>query len=44
MELLPGDRGAFEIRVDGRLVFSKLAEGRFPEEAEVLAHVPGSNR
>jgi selT/selW/selH-like putative selenoprotein len=28
--------GAFEVSVDGRTVFSKLKEGRFPSEEEVL--------
>jgi len=27
--------GAFEVTVDGRKVFSKLAEGRFPAYREV---------
>lgn len=29
--------GAFEITVAGRLVYSKLATGRFPTEAEIAA-------
>ncbi len=38
VEVVPGGRGAFEVSVDGRLVFSKLDLGRFPtSEAEVLA-------
>lgn len=37
MELIRGDRGAFEVRVDGKLVFSKLDERRFPDTAEILA-------
>lgn len=28
--------GAFEITVDGITIFSKTAEGRFPEPAEVI--------
>jgi selT/selW/selH-like putative selenoprotein len=28
--------GVFEIRVDGRLAFSKKATGRFPTEAEIV--------
>ena len=28
--------GVFEIKADGRLVFSKQAAGRFPTDAEVL--------
>jgi selT/selW/selH-like putative selenoprotein len=30
-----GDKGAFEVTKDGKLVFSKLAEGRFPHYQEV---------
>jgi len=28
--------GVFEVTVDGDLVFSKKAEGRFPEDAEII--------
>ena len=28
--------GVFEVAVDGELVFSKKAQGRFPEDDEVL--------
>jgi selenoprotein W-related protein len=31
----PGDRGVFDVTVDGDVVFSKHAEGRFPNEAEI---------
>jgi len=34
--LIPGDRGIFDVTVDGRLVFSKHTEGRFPREDEIL--------
>ena len=36
-DLVKGDKGAFEIRRNGDLIFSKLAEGRFPEDDEVVA-------
>jgi selT/selW/selH-like putative selenoprotein len=36
-----GGGGEFEVSVDGRLVFSKKAAGRFPEVEEVLAAIPG---
>lgn len=39
MQLIPGARGAFEVRVDGDLVFSKLEKGRFPETDEILARL-----
>ncbi len=40
--LLPSGGGVFEIAVDGRLVFSKKALGRFPtdEEIERLDRLP----
>jgi selT/selW/selH-like putative selenoprotein len=37
VELRSGARGAFEVRIDGRLVWSKLAQGRFPDENEMVA-------
>ena len=37
--ILPSDGGRFEVRVDGVLVFSKLAENRFPEHDEIKAHL-----
>lgn len=40
MTIAPGARGAFEVFVDGRRVFSKLDEHRFPELDEVLDEIP----
>ena len=37
MQTVPGARGAFEVHVDGRLVFSKLKQDRFPEPDEIVA-------
>jgi selT/selW/selH-like putative selenoprotein len=37
VELVPGVAGVFEITVDGRLLFSKKATGRFPTDEEVDA-------
>jgi len=34
-----GAKGAFEVLVDGKLIYSKLKEGRFPEPFEVLPHI-----
>jgi selenoprotein W-related protein len=38
VSIVPSTGGAYEIRVDGELLFSKLKEGRFPGlgEAESL--------
>jgi selenoprotein W-related protein len=33
--LVPGRGGVFEVRVEGELVFSRAAAGRFPEAAEL---------
>ena len=38
--LIKGGGGEFEITLDGRLLFSKKAEGRFPAHEEVLALLP----
>ena len=35
-ELIADTGGKFEVQVDGRLVYSKLQTGRFPENHEVL--------
>ena len=35
IELVEGDRGVFDLRADGALIYSKRAEGRFPTAAEV---------
>ena len=34
-ELIRGSSGVFDVHVDGKLVFSKHDEGRFPETGEV---------
>lgn len=31
-----GEKSQFDVVADGELVFSKQAEGRFPEEDEIL--------
>jgi selT/selW/selH-like putative selenoprotein len=33
----PGRNGQFDVLLDGRLVFSKQQEGRFPEQDEITA-------
>ncbi len=32
--LLKGERGVFDVRLDGELIFSKHAEARFPDSGE----------
>ncbi|MCP4035680.1 MAG: hypothetical protein GY944_30270 [bacterium] len=35
-DLTAGGGGIFDVLVDGRLVFSKHEQGRFPTEVEIL--------
>jgi selT/selW/selH-like putative selenoprotein len=42
VQIVPGKVGQFDVEVDGVLVFSKAAAGRFPEHAEVLAAIRSS--
>ena len=34
--LIQGSGGAFEIEADGKMIFSKLQTGRFPEPGEIV--------
>ena len=34
-----GAKSQFDVRVDGKVVFSKQAEGRFPEHDEIFARL-----
>ena len=36
VELLAGDNGIYDIVADGREIFSKHKEGRFPENKEII--------
>ena len=38
-KLIEGSGGAFEVRIDETLVFSKLKQFRFPEEDEIFAAI-----
>jgi len=35
-ELVRGDRGVFDVTVDGAVIFSKHSAGRFPDEAVLI--------
>ncbi len=35
VKLIPSGGGAFEVSVNGKLIFSKLSEGRFPDLKEL---------
>jgi selT/selW/selH-like putative selenoprotein len=39
--LVKGDGGVFDVEVDGRLVFSKHQQERFPEPGEITALLRG---
>lgn len=43
LELQPSGGGCFEVTVDGKLIYSKLATGQFPDENEILAEVSGKS-
>jgi len=36
---IPGGKGQFDVLSDGRMLFSKASEGRFPEPDEILAQL-----
>lgn len=36
-EVVEGEQAQFDVEVDGRLIFSKREQNRFPEEDEILA-------
>jgi selenoprotein W-related protein len=40
-ELIASSGGVFEVSVDGHLLFSKRTQGRFPDDAEILAALGG---
>jgi len=37
VSMVEGKGGVFEVSLEDELIFSKKAEGRFPEDSEVLA-------
>jgi hypothetical protein len=36
-EMAPGEKSQFDVLADGSVVYSKQAEGRFPELTDLLA-------
>ncbi|MBI4587006.1 MAG: SelT/SelW/SelH family protein [Planctomycetes bacterium] len=38
-KLIKGSGGVFEITVNGELIYSKKATGKFPEPEEIFYHV-----
>ncbi|MBU1706813.1 Rdx family protein [bacterium] len=39
VEFIKSGGGVFEVEMDGRLLFSKRKEGRFPENDEILDNI-----
>jgi selenoprotein W-related protein len=39
LELIPSKGGCFEVQADGELIYSKLREGRFPDESQILTEI-----
>ena len=39
-ELIKGSGGQFEVALDGKTIFSKKQQGRFPELREILELIP----
>jgi predicted Rdx family selenoprotein len=38
-KVTPGQTSQFDVLADGQLIFSKQAQGRFPEHDEILAQL-----
>ncbi len=34
--MIQGRGGIFDVKADGKMIYSKFAEGRFPEHGEVI--------
>jgi selenoprotein W-related protein len=41
LKLIPSKGGCFELKLDGKLVYSKLEAGKFPDEKWVIDTVGG---
>jgi selenoprotein W-related protein len=41
VSLKQGSGGVFDVHADGKLIFSKHQEGRFPDEDEILSELGG---
>ena len=41
IELIAGANGVFDVTVDGRMIFSKFEQGRFPRSEEIIDRIQG---
>ncbi len=41
-KLVPSRGGCFELKVDGKLIYSKLATGQFPNQEELIESLTAS--
>jgi selT/selW/selH-like putative selenoprotein len=42
--LIQGDRGVFDVRLDGSMLFSKKIEGRFPTAPDIRERLQASQK
>jgi selenoprotein W-related protein len=43
MELVPASKGAFEVTINGQLLYSKLDTGVFPDSDEIIKQMEALN-
>ena len=41
IELIAGSNGIFDVTVDGKMIFSKFGQGRFPQTDEIISLIQG---
>jgi selenoprotein W-related protein len=41
IELIAGANGIFDVTVDGKMIFSKFEQGRFPQRDEIISLIQG---
>ena len=42
VELVAGSNGIYDVTVDGKMIFSKFEQGRFPKTDEIISLIKGS--
>ena len=43
MELIPASKGAFEVTINGKTIYSKLDTGVFPDTDEIINQMEAMN-